>query len=259
LAETELVRVATLRESGIASSQLVDSRKSQRDRSRAACRAAGATLDQARSRERLARAELARTELRAPFDGVVAEVSTEVGEWITPSPPGVPLPPVLDLLDPSSVYVAAPIDEMDAEKVEVGQLVHVTVDSRRGERFQGRLVRVAPYVLDAFEQNRTVEVEAELDDPVLAASLLPGTSADIEVILSRHENVLLVPTEALGPDGKVLVVAKGRLEERAVATGLRNWRTTEVLDGLEEGEGVVTKRDSPSIKAGVQVAVKERQ
>ncbi len=257
LAQTELERAITLGESGIASNQIVDARRSERDRSRAGCSAARAVLDQARAQERLAQAELARTELRAPFDGVIADMSTELGEWITPSPPGVPIPPIMDLIDRTSIYIEAPIDEMDAERVSVGQTVRISVDSRRGEHFPGRLVRVASYVLDVVEQNRTVEIEAELDDPSIAESFLPGTSADIEVILSRRENVLQIPTGALGPGDKVLVVVEGRLDERVVVTGLRNWRTTEIKEGLREGESVVISRDTPDIKAGVTVVVEE--
>ncbi len=257
LATTEHGRYVELQAQGIASAQVLDSLTSNRDRSRAACRAARATCDQARARERLARARLALTELRAPFAGVVAEVSTELGEWITPSPPAVPVPPVLDLLDPTSIYVTAPIDEMDAERVAVGQAVRLSVDSRQGEHFPGRLVRVAPYVQDLVEQNRTVEIEAEFDDPTLASSLLPGTSADVEVILERREGVLAIPTGAVAQGGKVLVAVGGALEERTVRTGLRNWRNTEIEAGLVAGELVVTSRDSPAIKAGARVEVRE--
>ena len=79
--------------------------------------------------------QLAFTELRAPFSGTVAEVSTEVGEWITPSPPGVPIPPIIDLLDPASIYVSAPIDEVDSERVKVGQAVGSTATMRRSDPF----------------------------------------------------------------------------------------------------------------------------
>jgi HlyD family secretion protein len=258
LAQTELERAIALGANGITSDQIVDARRSERDRSRAACSAAEAVLDQARARERLAQAELGRIELRAPFDGVIADLSTELGEWITPSPPGVPIPPIMDLIDRTSIYIEAPIDEMDAERVSEGQPVRISVDSRRGESFPGRLVRVASYVLDLVEQNRTVEIEAELDDPAIAERFLPGTSADIEVILSRREDVLQIPTGALGPGDKVLVVVDGRLAERVVTTGLRNWRTTEIEEGLREGDSVVISRDTPEIKAGVAVVVEEK-
>jgi HlyD family secretion protein len=255
LAKTELGRVQELKGGGIASDQLLDRAQSESDRAQAACRAAGATLDQTRARERLMAEDLARTELRAPFAGIVAELHTELGEWITPAPPGIPVPPAIEILDPTSLYVTAPIDEMDAERVSAAQEVRISVDSRRGERFPGHLVRVAPYVQDVLEQNRTVEVEAEFDDTRLAPSLLPGTSADVEIILSRREGVLQVPTTAVSQGDTVLAVEGGRLVERTVKTGLRNWRSTEILGGLAEGDRVVVTRDSPEIKAGARVVI----
>ena len=95
-----------------------------------------------------ARVNLEKTVLRAPFDGVVAEVTTEVGEWITPSPPGLPIPPVLVLLDAGAIYVSAPMDEVDVGKVRAGQPVRVTFDAFPGRSFAGRVTRVAPYVQD---------------------------------------------------------------------------------------------------------------
>jgi HlyD family secretion protein len=256
LAEREWRRGAALAAEGISSVQLLDSLESARDQSLAGCRAARAAQQQAEASVKVADAELAFTELRAPFAGIVADCSTEVGEWITPSPPGVPIPAVLDLLDPSSLYVTAPIDEVDAERVGLGQPTRIQVDSRPGEQLAGTLVRVAPYVLDLLEQNRTVEVEAEFADAARAKSLLPGTSADLEVILSRREGVLRVPTAAIAEGGAVLVLAGGRLEERKIKTGLRNWQFTQVAEGLREGELVVTARDSADVKPGVRALAK---
>jgi len=252
LAEKELARGAALAVDGVASEQLLDTLRSTRDRARAGCAAARAVLDQARAQVRLAQAQVALTEVRAPFAGIVADLTTELGEWITPAPPGVPIPPVLDLLDPASLYVAAPIDEVDAERVAAGKEVRISVDSRPGERFAGRLVRVGAFVVDVLEQNRTVEVEAEFDDPSVTATLLPGTSADIEVILDRRTSVLRVPTSAVAQGSTVLVLRGGVLREQPVRTGVRNWQFTEVVSGLGEGEMVVTMRDSPDIKAGVR-------
>ena len=252
LAEREWRRGAALAADGISSVAVLDTLETARDRGLASCRAARAATEQAAASGRLFAAELAFTELRAPFAGIVADCGTEVGEWITPSPPGVPIPAVLDLLDPSSIYITAPIDEVDAERVKVGQEVRIQIDSRPGEHFVGALVRVAPYVLDALEQNRTVEVEAELTDATLAMSVLPGTSADLEVILSRRDGVLRIPTGAVAEGGKVLVLAGGRLEERVVTTGLRNWQFTEVAAGLGAGEHVVTARNSTDVKPGAR-------
>ncbi len=257
LAEKELARVRALHARGIASDQSLDTLATDRDRSLAACAAARAAVGQAEAAVAAAEVQLGFTELRAPFAGVIADLSTEVGEWITPSPPGVPLPPVIDLLDPASIFISAPIDEVDAERVAFGQAVRVTVDSRSDQSFAGTVARVAPYVLDVLEQNRTVEVEVEMDDAQVLRGVLPGTSADVEVILDRHDDVLRVPASAVAEGGKVLVLADGRLIEHVVNIGLRNWRFAEVLQGLEAGDQVVVVRNSPKIKAGAKA--KERQ
>jgi HlyD family secretion protein len=257
LAEKELARAQALHAQGIASDQSLDLLASERDRSRAACAAARAAVGQAESRVAAAEVQLAFTELTAPFAGTVAELSTEVGEYITPSPPGLPIPPVIDLLDPASVYVSAPIDEVDAERVAAGQAVRVTVDSRPDLHFEGRLVRIAPFVLDVLEQNRTVEVEVALAEPEAMVGVLPGTSADAEIILDRRADTLRIPASAVAEGGEVLVLADGVLEERAIEVGLRNWRFAEVLAGLEPGELVVVARSSPAIRAGARA--KERE
>jgi HlyD family secretion protein len=257
LAEKELRRGEALSADGITSQQTLDALQSIRDQTGAACQAARAAADQARAQVGLAQAELALTVVRAPFPGVVADCSTEVGEWITPAPPGVPIPAVLDLIDPGSVYVSAPIDEVDSRRVRIGQEVRMTVDSLPGEHLAGTLVRVAPYVMDVLEQNRTVEIEVELADSKMAASLLPGTSADVEVILARRDGVLRIPTSAVAEGGKVLVLAGGRLVERTVGTGMRNWQFTEVESGVVHGELVVTSRDSTEIKPGAKARARE--
>lgn len=256
LAARELARGRSLLADGIISAQALDALGSAADRSRAACAAARAALAQTQAAVELARAQLELTQVRAPFTGIVADLSTEVGEWITPAPPGVPIPPVIDLLDPASMYVSAPIDEVDSRRVQVGQPARITVDSFPGRSFAGTVARVAPFVLDVLEQNRTVEIEVNFDDPGEVRDVLPGTSADVEVILARRDGVLRVPTSGVGEAGAVLVLDGDRLVPRTVTQGLRNWQYTECLSGLAEGELVVTLRDSSAVKAGARAVAR---
>ena len=207
----------------IVSTDLLDEIESAREAGKAGCRAAAANESRARAAVGVALAELSKTVLKAPFDGIVAEVTTEVGEWTTPSPPALPVPPVIDVLDPESIYVSAPMDEVDSAKIRTGQPVRITVDSHRDQSFAGSVHRVAPYVLDFEEQNRTVEIEVTFEDQAFAARLLPGTSADVEVILDIDENTLRIPTAALLEGSKVLVLEEGQLVERPIDIGLRNW------------------------------------
>ncbi|HWP64808.1 MAG TPA: efflux RND transporter periplasmic adaptor subunit [Candidatus Limnocylindria bacterium] len=256
-AQRELVRNRGLAEQGFISADVMDRVESAARAAAATCAAAKAREESARASAELARRELEKTVLRAPFDGVVAEVAIEVGEWTTPSPPALPVPPVVDILDPASIYVSAPMDEVDSGRIRVGMPARISVDSLPNQSFPGRVVRIAPYVLDVEEQNRTVEIEAELDDAAVAATLLPGTSADVEVILEARDDVLRVPTSALLASGGVLVVEGNRLVARAVETGLRNWDYTEVTGGLEAGERVVTSLDRAEVEAGARVVVRE--
>ncbi len=245
-------RLARLRADGIVDAQTAEEAKSNAEAQAAACRSAQAAIVQATAQLAVARAELAKTELRAPFDGVVAEVSTELGEVAIPSPPGIPTPPALDLIEQGGLYVSAPIDEVDAPQVRAGQQARVTFDALPGRVFAAHVRRVAPYVQDLEKQSRTVEVEAEIDDLPATSGLVPGYSADVEILLEARDNVLRVPTEAVQEGGRVLVLQDGRLVARTIHAGLANWQFTEVKDGLAQGERVVVSLDRAGVEAGVR-------
>ncbi|MBI3937187.1 MAG: efflux RND transporter periplasmic adaptor subunit [Betaproteobacteria bacterium] len=222
----------------------------------ASCDSAGTQVAEAEARIRASRADTDRTVLRAPFAGIVAEVNGEVGEFLTPSPPGIPTLPAVDLIDDSCLYVSAPIDEVDAAQIKVGMTGRITLDAYRGKHFGGRLRRIAPYVLAVEKQARTVEVEVEFDDPGEARHLLVGYSADIEVVVAAREGVVRIPTTALMPGNRVLVLgAAGTLEERRIETGLSNWEFTEAKAGLARGDRVVTSLEREGVKAGARAVV----
>jgi HlyD family secretion protein len=254
-ASRELSRQRTLAERQIVSADLLDELESAYRASEASCSARRAEVDRAKAAIAAASTDLEKFTLRAPFGGVIAEQDVEVGEWITPSPPLLIAPPALDVIDPGSLYVSAPLDEVDSARIRVGQPAKVTVDSHRDRVFEGRVARVAPYVQDVEAQNRTVEVEVELADREAASQLLPGTSADIEVVLEARDAVLRIPTAALLEGDRVLVPDGGRLEERAVEVGLRNWDWAEIRGGLDAGQSVVTSLDREEVKAGARVAI----
>ena len=253
VARREAERLVRLHRRGLASEEARDRAVGEAEAREAGCRAAEAGVAVARAELAVAEADLARTRLTAPFAGVVAEVNGEVGEYITPSPLGVATPPAVDLIDPSCVYVSAPIDEVDAAGVRPGMEARISLDAYRGRTFAGRVRRVAAYVREREKQARTVDVEADfVGDPGVV--LLPGYSADLEIVLEARANVLRVPTEALQEGPRVLVYdeASGRLEARRVRTGIGNWRWTEVLSGLRAGERVVVSLDREGVRPGAR-------
>jgi HlyD family secretion protein len=202
------------------------------------------------------KAQIERTVLRAPFNGVVAELNGEIGEFVTPSPVGVPTLPAVDLIDDTSLYVNAPIDEVDAAQVQTGMPVRVTLDAFRGKAVDGTVRRIAPYVLDREKQARTVDVEVDLGKLPEGVVLLAGYSADVEIVLQERRDILRLPSEALRDGRKVLVLGDdGVLSERVVETGLANWRFTEVLSGLKPGERVVVTPDRAGVESGARVKV----
>ncbi|HTO89100.1 MAG TPA: efflux RND transporter periplasmic adaptor subunit [Thermoanaerobaculia bacterium] len=255
LAERDLARNRELAREQLVSVEILDQLQTRFLGATAACEAARARVGQAEAGLEAARVNLEKTVLRAPFDGVVADVTTEVGEWITPSPPGLPIPPVIVLLDDQSIYVSAPMDEVDVGKVRVGQPVRITMDAYPDRSFPGKVTRVAPYVVDTQEQSRTFEIEAEFDDAAFARRLSPGSSADVEVVRDVREGVLRIPSDALMEGGKVLVLQGGRLASRKVQTGLKNWQFTEILEGLAPGDAVVVSLDRAGVREGARASV----
>ena len=258
-AEREAARQVKLDQRRLTSEETLDRAITAAQAGRADCEAAQATARVSAAKVGVAHANLAKTRLTAPFPGIVAEVSGELSEYVTPSPPGIPTPPAVDLIDDACHYVSAPIDEVDAAKVRLGAEVRVTLDAFGDRVFAGRVRRLAPYVMDLEKQARTLEVEVELTEPAPELAWLAGYSADVEIVIERREGVLRVPTAALKPDGTLLVLdpAAGRLQARKVETGLANWEQTQITGGLKPGERVVLSLDQEGVEDGARAVQEE--
>ncbi|WP_292977452.1 efflux RND transporter periplasmic adaptor subunit [Nitrosomonas sp.] len=258
-AQREYIRTQQLVEKGFVSAQRADDASATAKANRAACAATIADVKRARAQVAVSQANLDRMRLVAPFPGIVAQITGELGEYVTPSPPGIPTLPVVDLIDDSCLYVSAPMDEVDAPKVRVGQAARITLDALPDRTFDGEIRRIAPYVTEVEKQARTVDVEAEFIHPDQAI-LLVGYSADIEAIIDQRDNVLRVPTQVIRQDNKVWVLDQdNRLEERTLKTGLANWAYTEVLEGLAEGDQILLSGNEGKIETGTQVIAKSPQ
>jgi HlyD family secretion protein len=252
-------RARQLRERGFISADGLERAEADAKARQASCATARSEIAQSRSRVEVARAGLQRMVLRAPFDGVVADISGELGEYATPSPPGILTLPAIDLIDDSCMFVSAPIDEVDAASVKVGQEGRITLDAIKGKTFAGKVKRIAPYVLELEKQARTVEVEVEFVEAPNDENLLVGYSADVEIVHETRASVLRIPTQALLPgeaaqqSKRVFLYQDGVLEDRTVTTGLANWEQTEITSGLKEGDQIVLSLDRAGVKAGARV------
>jgi HlyD family secretion protein len=255
----EAERQTSLKNKGFVSEAREDTARSEADARSAACETARSDVTQAAARVAVTRVEQGRMTLYAPFDGIVAKIVGELGEYSTPSPPGVPTPPAIDLIDDTCLYVKAPMDEVDAPKIAVGLPVRVSLDALPKQPLKGTVRRVAPYVLAVEKQSRTVDVEVDFERPA-TGKLLVGYSADVEIVLSGRSNVLRVPTSALIEGGKVMLLNadSGKLEERKVKAGIANWEFTEILEGLSEGERIVVSLEREGVKVGARATADEK-
>lgn len=257
-AEREAARLSRLQQNKqIVSVEQVDKSVTGSKAQRAACRAALQAIEVAEAQVTVADAAVRRTLILAPFDGTVAEVNAELGEFVTPSPPGIPTLPPIDLLDISCLTVSAPIDEVDAASIKTGMPACVSLDAFPDKRCSGIVTRVAPYVLEKEKQARTVEVEVTLKDPKDLAELMPGYSADVEVLLANKDQALRLPAEAILENNRVLVIDNDNvLHEQSFQPGLSNWTYTEVLSGLKAGDRVVMSVGKEGVVDGAKVIIK---
>lgn len=252
-------RTTRLRRSGSVSSETLDKANTTAAVAQANCKAADARTTVTASQLKAAQAQLERATLTAPFAGVIADINGELNEYVTPSPPGIQTLPVIDLIEPGCFLVSAPIDEVDAPRIRVGLPARITLDAWRKRLFPGTVTRVGSYVIDLEKQARTVEVDLSFTNPADLKDLLVGYSADVDIIIETHDNVLRIPTEALLENQYVYVADReNKLQKRRVSTGLGNWTYTEITDGLQAGEKVVTTPGATGIKEGVVVTAKEK-
>ena len=115
----------------VGSEEQADRATTQAKSLQAECTAARAAVLQGKAKVDVARVNLSRSRLVAPFAGVVAEIEGELNEYVTPSPVGVQTPPAVDLIENSCYYISAPIDEVDASAVRVGMKARITLDAFR--------------------------------------------------------------------------------------------------------------------------------
>jgi Cu(I)/Ag(I) efflux system membrane fusion protein len=172
------------------------------------------------------------TPVRSPVSGYVARRGALPGLYFTP---GTELFQIADL---STVWVIADIYEYDMSRVKVGQKATLSLGAYPGERFSGRVQFIYPAV---NPESRTLQARMEFRNPAL--KLRPGMYGDVVIELDASTG-LVVPTEAIVDTGEqqYVFIAKqgGRFEPRKVKLGARTEGKVQVLEGLAEGEVVVT-------------------
>ena len=261
VSQREANRLVKLYDKKVASEEKTDKAVTDAKALKADCNAAKASVLMSEARIGVVKANLDRTRLIAPFDGVVAEINGELSEFVTPSPIGIATPPVVDLIDNTCFYITAPIDEVDVPKIAPGMDARVSLDAFGDRRFPGKVRRIAPYVLDREKQARTVDVEVEFTMPEDIRKMLAGYSADVEIILDVRQNTLRIPTSSVLDGNRVFVYLPGDkvIKTREFKSGISNWNYTEVISGLKLNELVVTNVDTDGMKDNVAAVISKEE
>jgi RND family efflux transporter MFP subunit len=231
-AETNLERSRSLYERQLLPRQTLDDADARQQAAVAQLDLARAQFQQAQARLQELRITLGNTRIESPVDGWVAKRNLDAGAYASQNAP------ILAVVDLSTVRMVANLVERDAKRVRAGTAAAVEVDAYPGERFDGRVARVAP-VFDPA--TRTAEMEIEVPNP--AGQLKPGMYARVSLTVGERENALVVPRNALvdleGRRG-VFVPQDNRAQFRPVETGLQDAERVEITQGLDEGTRVIT-------------------
>lgn len=171
--------------------------------------------------------------LKAPIDGVVIERMATVGELADKSKT------IYTISDPTRLWAIAEVKERDIAAVKLGQDSAFTTLAFPDEKFHGKVILIGNEVEAG---SRTVEVRIAVDNA--DGRLKPGMFADVEIVTTILDNVLIIPDSALETDGAnqiVFVALDGnKFEKRTVKLGLEQSGRVQILDGVKAGEQIVT-------------------
>lgn len=193
---------------------------------------AAAKLDVDRATVALAEARLAKTRIRAPFEGVVGLRPVSPGDYITAGQPLAPLEQI------SVLKADFRLSEAALSVIKVGQTLNLQVDSSPGQVFPGRVYAIDPRLA---EDTRSIGVRARVANDKL--QLRPGLFARVRLVVAERDNAVMVPEQSIVPMGEklfVYVIEDGKAAIRPVQLGLRQAGRVEVTSGVQAGDVVIT-------------------
>ena len=256
-----LDRNLQMQKEGIVSRQTLDDANrdylaalTKRDSAKAQIGVDTAKLKQARAQVMQAEAslkqldeQLSYTTIIAPMDGVILSRDVEIGDAVSSILVlGSTATLIMTEGDINEVYVQGKVDEADIAHVYMNQPARIKVESFRDRVFNGKVTKIAPLGVEK-DNVTTFEVRVSINNP--GGELKANMTANAEILLDEHKNVLTVPENAVSYDGQknasVEVPDKKQKDGQrkvAVKVGLSNGSVTEVLDGLKEGDQVILQQ-----------------
>ncbi len=233
LARTNVERSRSLFERQLLPKQTLDDNEARYQSAVAALDLARAQNTQSNARLEELRVNMANTIITSPVNGFVARRAADPGAFASNNAP------VVDVVDISRVRLVVNVVEKDLRLVDVGDVTDVEVDAFPGEKFTGRVARIAP-VLDPA--TRTFPIEVEIPNPTFR--LKPGMYARVGITTDERPDALVVPTNAVvdigGQRGVFLAQADNVAAFRPVEIGIESEEYVEIRSGVAEGDRVVT-------------------
>jgi membrane fusion protein (multidrug efflux system) len=218
LAEKSFQRTQLLFTRGASNAQAQDEAQSQQQAARASLALAQARLD--------------KTQIRAPYDGVLGLRQVSVGDYLSAGQDLVNL----EVLDPLKVDFRIP--QKAVSQVHIGQAIELSLDAYPGERFKGAIIALNPR-LDEVGRSQAIRARVDNRDQ----RLKPGQFVKVSVILAERPQALLIPEEAVMPMGQlqfVNLVVDGKVERRQIRIGQRLRGKAEVVEGLQGDETLIS-------------------
>lgn len=204
------------------------------------------TVDDARGKLDIAKANLEGTEtllnyarIVAPFSGMITRRMVDPGAFIPAATSGSTAQnaAIVTLTDFNQVRLQVAVPEVEASLIATDQPVKLTVDGLPGRSFEGKVTRFA-YALD--EASKTMLVEIELPNPKL--ELRPGMYAIVKIGIERKEDALLIPVDALVTEkagASVFLLAENKAKKTRVQTGFNDGTQVEIASGLQPNQQVI--------------------
>ncbi|MGB6828402.1 MAG: efflux RND transporter periplasmic adaptor subunit [Terracidiphilus sp.] len=224
-----------------------DSAKAQIGVDNAKLKQAQAQVQQSQASLKQLEEQLSYTTIVAPMDGIILSRDVEMGDAVSSILVlGSTATLVMTEGDTNEVYVQGKVDEADIAHVYLGQPARIKVESFRDRVFNGKVTKIAPMGV-AKDNVTTFEVRVSINNP--GGELKANMTANAEILLDEHKNVLMVPENAVVYDGQrkasVMIPDKSQKDgtrKVAVMAGLSNGSVTEIAGGLKEGDQVVLQQ-----------------
>lgn len=235
--KADLGRIAELEKKKIAAAHELEDIEKEREIAEKEVDVQKATIHRFEAHRELVNLKISKTRVRVPFSGVVTTLFVEEGEYVQPGRP------LFFIVEDSPLVVRAPIDEVDTAKLKTGLDAVIEFDALPERKIKGTVVEVLPAVSTDRKNNRTLDVKVKPTESL--PQLRTGISAKVSIVVDRSApNAIFVPTNVIflaggGKEKYVYIVEGGKARKRKISTGLENWETTEVREGLSESDRVI--------------------